>query len=116
MYNAREFLDYFRLWELEDHSPDWPLFKTPEATKIVKDRAASFGGLISVSHFIRAFNELRAEGKIRQIRNPLPAEPLEPELTVEMYRSLPTRTIIQKYQNNLDFRAGVDSLIARKLI
>lgn len=115
-YDYEEFQDYLHLFELEGHSPDWPLFKSPEATELLRNKAASYGGLISISHFIRAFNELRAEGKIRQVRNPLPPEPLEPEVTVELYRSLPTRTIIQKYQNDLDFRAGVDSLIERGII
>ena len=115
-YNQEEFQTYFRLFELEGHCELWPLFKSSEATELLRNRAASFGGLISVSHFVIAFNQLKEEGKIRQIRNPLPAEPLEPELTVETYRSMPTQMVIRKFQTDPDFKAGVNSLIARGLI
>jgi hypothetical protein len=116
MYDAQEFHDYLRLFELENWAPDWVLFKNPEATELLRNRAASYGGLISISHFIRAFGELRAEGKIRQVRNPLPPEPLEPELTVEMYRSMPAASIVRKYQSDPDFKLGVDGLIQKGLI
>src|SRR5712675_1657838 len=116
MYDIEEFNNYFALWSLENHSPDWPLFKSPEATTLVRNRAASFGGLVSISHFTRAFNELRSSGDIKQLRAPKPAEIDEPALTAEQYHSLPTRTIVVKYQRDPEFKAQVDSLIQRGLI
>jgi hypothetical protein len=116
MYDTQEFNDYFGLWQLENHSPDWAQFRSPEATTLVRSKAASFGGLISISHFIRAFEELRTSGAISQLRRPRSASVDEYELTVAQYRSMPTSTIVVKYQRNPDFRAQVDSLIARGLI
>ncbi len=115
-FDPQDFQNYFALWQLEKHSPDWVLFRSPEATTLVRNRAASFGGLISISHFIRAFDELRASGEIKQLRQPKPAEAEVPELTVEQYRSMPTSSIITKYQRDPDFKAQVESLIARGLI
>src|SRR5579872_5646036 len=114
--NTQEINDYFALWQLENHSPDWPSFKSPEAAELVRQRGSSYGGLISISHFIRAFNELRIEGKLKQLRQPRPAAVEEPELTVEQYRSMPTSSIVLKYQRDPDFKAQVDSLIQRGLI
>jgi hypothetical protein len=115
-YDYQEFQNYFHLFEMEGHCPEWPLFKSPESTELLRNRAASYGGLIAISSFIRAFSELKSEAKIRQIRNPLPPEPLEPELTVEMFRSMPAQAIIKKYRSDPDFKIGVDSLIERGLI
>jgi hypothetical protein len=115
MYDT-DFDSYYALWRLENHSADWPLYKSPDAAKLVRERAASFGGLISISHFIRAFEELRLEGEIRQLRQPKSPESEEHELTVEEYRRMPTQNIIRKFQSDPEFRAGVESLIARNLI
>ena len=113
MHDAQEVQDYFRLWELEDHSPDWPLYKSAESTKLVRDRAASFGGLISISHFCRAFSELKASGSIKQIRNAIPMEHIEPDLTPEAYRKIPARETARRYMQDPDFKVQVDALIAK---
>src|ERR1700733_15619618 len=100
MYDQQEFDDYFGLWCLEKHSPDWPLFKSPESIKLVRDRAASYGGLISISHFIRAFESLKASGEIKKLRSPRPAIAETPELTAKEYHSLPTAVVQQRFQND----------------
>jgi hypothetical protein len=126
MYN-REFEDFFRLFDFERnekgecHSPDWPLFRSTEAISLVKDKAASYlaqGGLVSVSHFQRAFADLRASGELHQVRqsDPLRAaydEPEEPALTRDAYYRMPAATIIRRYRGEPEFRASVDRLIAR---
>jgi hypothetical protein len=120
-YDPQEFRNYFRLFEIgcytpDGHCPEWPLFKSPEATELLRNKAASYGGLISVSHFICAFRELVASGTIKQLRAPKPTEAEAPELTVEEYRKLPTRTVVMRYQSDRDFKDRVDSLVARGLI
>lgn len=112
-FDPQEFQDYFALWQLENHSPNWVLFRSPEAAGLVRERAASFGGYISISHFSRAFDELRAEGKISQIRQPRPAEIEEESLTPEQFKSLPSAVVQQRFKNDPEFRADVESLIAQ---
>jgi hypothetical protein len=75
----QEIHDYFKLFELGCYSeggycPLWPQYKSPESTKLLRERAISLGGKISISHFIIAFNQLRASGEIKQLRSPQPAE------------------------------------------
>lgn len=116
----QEIHDFFKLFELGCYSDDgycplWPLFKSPESTNLLREKAISLGGKISVSHFIIAFNQLRESGEIRQLRQPKP-EIDEPELTVAQYRSMPTRTVVMKYQSDKAFKAQVDSLVERGLI
>jgi hypothetical protein len=116
----QEVHNHFRLFEIgsyapDGYAPDWLLFKSPESTKLLRERALSLGGKISVSHFIIAFNQLRESGEIRQLRQPKP-EIDEPELTVAQYRSMPTRTVVMKYQSDKAFKAQVDSLVERGLI
>jgi hypothetical protein len=112
MYDAQEFHDYYRLFELENNSPDWPLYKNKEVEVTLRNKAASFGGMISISHFIRAFNELRASGAIKPIRA---ARPVEQEftLTAAEYNKIPASTIVRRYRNEPEFKACVDQLIAR---
>jgi hypothetical protein len=116
MYDQDEFNSYFALWQLEDHSPDWPLFKSAEAADLVRSRAASYGGMVSISHFIRAFSELRASGEVKQLRQPRPVAIEEPQLTPEAYRSIPASVTTRRYMTDPDFKIQVDSLIERGLI
>jgi hypothetical protein len=121
-YDPQEFDSYFKLfeWELDkdgnNYAPDWVLHRSEDSILLLRNLAASYGGAPSISHFLRAFSELKASGTIKPIRQAKANVVEEPELTVEQYRSMPTRTMIQKYQQDHDFRAAVDSLIARKLI
>jgi hypothetical protein len=117
----QEIHDFFKLFELGCYSDDgycplWPLFKSPESTNLLREKAISLGGKISVSHFIIAFNQLRESGEIRQLRQPKADEIETPELTVEDYRKMPTRTVVMKYQSDKVFKSQVDSLVARGLI
>jgi hypothetical protein len=107
-----EFQNYLSLWALENHSPDWPQYKSPDALRLLRNKAASFGGLISVSHFIRAFAELKASGEIKQLRQPRSSVDV-PELTREQYNKLSAADITRRYRADRDFRAQVDALIAR---
>lgn len=116
MSDAQEWHDYYRLFELENHAPSWMLYKSPEAVILLRKKAESYGGLPSISHYLRAFSELKDSGSISQLRQPKPPESEEHELTVEEYRRMPTQNIIRKYQSDPEFRAGVESLIARNLI
>jgi hypothetical protein len=119
MHNPGEFDSYFKLfeWELDqdgnNYAPDWVLYKSEDAVLKLRTKAASYGGPISISHFIRAFNELRASGEIRQIRQPRPAEPETAELTAEAYRSLPSAVVQRRFRSDPEFRSQVESLIAQ---
>jgi hypothetical protein len=131
-YN-REFEDYFRLFDFERnekgecHSPEWPLFRSTEAISLVKEKAAGYlpqGGLISVSHFQRAFSELKASNAIRQVRqtDPLLAayQPDEDEWTRERYFSTPTAEIIKRWREDANgatgFREQIQKLIDKGMI
>ena len=119
-YDTEEFNAYFRLFELRSYTPegceDWLLFRSPESTRLLREKAASLGGKISVSHFGIAFDLLRNSGEITQLRQPKPVEIEEPELTVEQYRAMPTRAFVMKYRNDKLFKSQVDSLVQRGLI
>src|SRR5690348_14161173 len=115
MYD-QEFDDYFRLFELGCYTPEgpcteWLLYRSPDATKLLREKAASLGGHISLSHFIIAFNQLRDSGEIRQLRQPAPVEIEEPELTAAQYHSLPTAVIQRRFRNEPTFRQSVQRLI-----
>jgi hypothetical protein len=112
-FDPQEFQDYYVLFELENHAPDWPLYKSPETVTILRNKAASFGGLISISHFSRAFNELRASGEIKQLRQPKPADVDDPELTPEIYQSLPMSVVQRRFKSDPEFRSQVENLIAQ---
>jgi hypothetical protein len=119
-YN-QELTEYFHVFELgcytpEGQCPEWLLYRSPEATRLLLDKAASLGGRISVSHFVIAFGLLRDSGAITQLRQAKPVEIDEPDLTVEQYRAMPTRTVVMKYQSDKAFKAQVDSLVERGLI
>jgi len=88
----------------------------PEATNLVKARAASYPGLIAISSFIRAFSELKQSGEIVQLRQPKSPAVEEPELTPEAYRKLSARETARRYLQEPDFKIQVDSLISRGLI
>jgi hypothetical protein len=122
MRSPQEFDSYFKLfeWELDkdgnNYAPDWVLYKSEDAVLKLRDKAASYPPPVSVSHFLRAFSELKASGTIKKLREPKADLIEEPELTVEQYRSTPTRTIVFKYSHDPVYRSQVDSLIARGLI
>jgi hypothetical protein len=133
MSYGKEFEDYFRLFDFERnekgecHSLDWPLFRSTEAITRVKAKAASYlaqGGLISVSHFQRAFAELKASGELHQVRqsDPLLAayQPDEDEWTRERYFSTPTAEIIKRWREDANgatgFREQIQKLIDKGMI
>lgn len=118
---SKELLDYYRLFWYERDAAgntytDWELYRTDAAAELLKERAASYGVVPSISMFIRAFNELRAEGSLRQVRKPLPIEPEEPALTRDEYYRIPAATIVRRFRAEPEFRAQVQSLIDRGLI
>jgi hypothetical protein len=111
----QDFMDYFHAFELGCYSPkgqcpEWLLYRSPEATKLLLDKAASLGGRISLSHFEIAFNLLRASGEIRQLRQPTPAEK-EFSLTAEEYRKLPASQVVRRYRQDPEFKQAVDALV-----
>src|SRR5580704_867508 len=67
-----EFNDMFALWALEAHSPDWPLYKSEDAAIAVRNKAVSLDGQISISHFVIAFDMLKTDGTLKQLRKPRP--------------------------------------------
>jgi hypothetical protein len=107
-----EFENYFSLFRMEKHAPDFPLYDSPEARNILKTRAASYGGLISISHFMRAFSELVASGTIPQLRQRRPVTPEAPELTADEYYSMSAADVVRRYGNEPAFHDSVDRLIA----
>jgi hypothetical protein len=112
----QEFHDYFTLFELGCYSEDgycplWPLFKSPESTRLLRDKVKSMGGLPSISAFILAFNSLRDSGVIAQLRQPKPDEIETPELTAEQYHSLPIAVVQRRWQSDPDFRHSVQNLM-----
>jgi hypothetical protein len=113
--DSAEFYRYYSLFELENHVPEWKMYKSDEAKKLLCDRAAGLDGQVSVSHFIHAFQQLKDEGAIKPLRKPAPVVNTH-ELTVQEYRSIPAAVTVQRYRMDPEFRAGVDSLIERKLI
>ena len=117
MAYTREFLDYYALWQLEAHSPDWPPYKSPEAALIVKEQAESYGGLISISHFVRAFSELKSSGELVQLRQPQPQiEPEEFVLTPELYNQIPVADLKRRYRSDHEFKTQVDALQSAGLV
>jgi hypothetical protein len=112
MKEYSEFDSYFHLWRLERHSPDFPLYDSADARRIIKERAASYGGLISISHFTRAFSELVASAEIPQLRQPRAPEPPEFTLTADEYNRLSAREITTRYQREPVFKQAVDDLIS----
>jgi len=115
IYDPEEFNGYFRLFTISSYNPDsqcsdWQLFTSPEATELLRNKAASYGGLISMSHFIRAFQELRASGEIQQLRSPQPAEKAF-TLSAEEYRRLPASQVVRRYRQDHEFKRAVDALV-----
>jgi len=71
------------------------------------------GNPSSVSAFEISQNELVKAGALIPARTEAEHEAPAPfTLTVEEYRSIPTRVIAQKYRNQPEFKAAVDALIA----
>ena len=115
MSKNTEFDNHFALWNLESnlHSPEWPLFRTSESKGKVKERAMSIigSGLASLSAFIIAFNQLRSEGAIVQVRQPNPQE-VDESLTPAQFHSLPSAVVQRRFKNDPDFRSQVENLMA----
>jgi hypothetical protein len=112
----QEFNDYFRLFELGCYTPegpctDWLLYRDLDSTKLLRDRAASLGGRISLSHFVIAFGLLRDSGAIKQLRSPQPIEK-EFSLTAEEYQRLPASQVVRRYRQDQEFKRAVDALVA----
>lgn len=118
MFDQDEFNDQFALWTLEAeiHCPEWPLYKSQQASQLLRERAASFGGYIGLSHFSRAFSELKTAGSIKQLRQPKPPEPEDDELTPEAYRKLSAREVARRYMTEVAFKYQIDNLISKGLI
>lgn len=107
----QEFNDQFALWQLENHSPDWTAYKSEAAETVLRAKAFSIEGQISISHFIIAFDALVGDGTLKKLRTPRPLAPVK-ELTVAEYRSIPAAVTVQKYRSDPEFRIQVDNLIA----
>jgi hypothetical protein len=108
---------YFSLFDLptesgDYHVPEWPLYRCPETVRLVKEKAATFGGLVSVSHFIRSFNELRAEGAIKPVRAADPFKVAEPVVTKEIYERMSASEVRRRYATEPEFRAEMDHLLS----
>src|SRR5260221_12766338 len=86
--SVQEFDDMAALWSLENHSPEWPLYKSDEALLAVRNTAANLDGKISISHFIIAFDSLVASGGIKKLRSQRPLVDVH-ELTADEYREIP---------------------------
>ena len=109
---------YFRLFDLpnetgEYHVAAWPLYRCDETTRLVRERAASFNVLPSISLFIRSFNELKAEGAVKPVRSADPLKVAEPVVTKEIYEGMSASEVRLRYAQDAEFRAGCDALIAR---
>jgi hypothetical protein len=98
----------------EHHVPTWPLYRSDEAIRLAKERAASYKSLPSISGFIRAFNELRAAGAISPVRSadPLKVSPVF-TLTAADYFKLPASEVVRRYRDteHPEFKHAVDELI-----
>jgi hypothetical protein len=119
MHSPQEFDSYFKLfeWELDkdgnNYAPDWVLYKSEDAVLELRDKAASYPSPVSVSHFIRAFSELKASGTIKQIRQPKPPEVEEPDLTTDIFQSLSSAEVKRRFKSDPEFRSQVETLIAQ---
>ena len=76
--------------------------RSPEAEAVVRARAFSIDGRISISHFIIAFDALVKGGVLKKIRTPRALVPVK-ELTVQEYRSIPAAVTVQKYRSDPEF-------------
>jgi hypothetical protein len=111
IHSDQEFNDFYALWQLERHSPTWPLYKSPDAEILVRNAAFNLSGQISISHFVIAFDALVKDGTLKQLRAPKPVvKPLT--LTAADYHAMPAREVTRKYMVDPDFHAAVDDLIA----
>ena len=120
MCNQQEWTDFCFIFQWENggaHAGDWPLFKTPTAEALLKAKAQQFGALPSIGAYVRAFNELKASGEIRQVRqtDPLNVEQ-EKHLTVEEYNRLPASEVVRRFCDDKRFAADVNALISAGLI
>lgn len=113
--DSAEFYRYYSLFELENHVPEWKMYKSDEAKKLLCDRAAGLDGQVSVSHFILAFQQLKDEGAINPLRAAKPVVVVH-QLTAQEYHSIPAATVVQRYRSDPDFKAQVDLLIEQKAI
>jgi hypothetical protein len=109
---------YFRLFDLPNeaggyHAPEWPLYRCDETIRLVKEKAASYGILPSISGYIRAFIALKAEAVIKPVRSADPFKVAEPVVTKEIYERMSASEVRLRYAQDAEFRAGCDALIAR---
>jgi hypothetical protein len=115
-HDNNDIRDWLQLFEFENdgqgHCPDWKLYKSPAATKKLCERVQAMDGLLSVSHFIIAFQELKASGELVQLRQPEAIDPPEFILTAAEYNRLSTRELRLRYKAEPEFRSCVDTLIA----
>lgn len=111
---------YFALFDLptesgQYHVADWPLYRSYETIRLVKEKAASYGlSHASVSMFIRSFNELRAAGAIKPVRqrDPMKIEDAERDLTAEAYFKMSAAEVRRRFAQEPGFRSQVEHLLA----
>jgi hypothetical protein len=107
----QEFNDFYALWQLEHHSPTWPLYKSPEAETLVRNAAFNISGSqISISHFIIAFDALVADGTLKQLRSPKPVANLF-TLTAAEYHGMSSDEV-RRRRHDPDFVQAVEALIS----
>jgi hypothetical protein len=80
--------------------------------QVVCERAIGLGGLASISAFVIAFDSLRNEGILKQIRQPRPSEAPEFSLTADQYNALSAYEITTHYQRDPEWREAIDRLIS----
>lgn len=111
MHSDQEFNDMYCLWQLEGHSKNWPLYKSPEAEILVRNAAFNISNSqISISHFILAFDGLVKDGTITQLRAPKPAPKLF-TLTAAQYHAMPSDEV-RRRRHDPEFVQAVETLIS----
>lgn len=90
----------------------------PQADMLeIMRRVLSYNRAVAVSSFERAYRELVAEEAIGITTEKFEQAAAQPDvLTAEAYHRIPAAEIARKYMYDRNFKASVDSLIARKLI
>jgi hypothetical protein len=114
-HSNEEFENYYNLWQLEHHSPTWPLYASDEAKLLVRNAAHNLEGQISISHFVLGFDKLVKDGTLRQLRQPR-AEVKQFTLSADDYHKIPASEIVRRYRASPEFKEAVDLLIEQKLI
>jgi hypothetical protein len=102
--------------------PEWLAYTSQQALALLcertRQRIEGNGGYSSISAFEISFRQLVESGEIKKLRPVLNIQDEDQPFTLTLaeYRSIPTSTIIRKYQTQPTFKAAVDSLIAQGLI